>query len=1052
MMKLVAFLLLSISCCYGDIFQSFSLSAIQATADVTTRPAISIGTDNIVHVLYPDSSAPNHLNYIRWDGVTLPVTSTQIQGVQTPERGIYPAILASPFDSTHLHLAYANGGKLIYNYLNRITGTPAAVQVVPGPTVETFIHLLPTFTTPIIVFVSDDSRVVTATFSSGWNTQVITDLGTPSGFQFVHAAINQADMGVHILFGTSTQSVYCSQIGAVTACTPLSQPLGQGAVGVDSNGNAYVFGYTSTGTLFIKIHPDHSLENLPTPANVRRSGFVNLKVSGTVVHLLYNTLSNNALNHNTWTDGEWRYSIGDQVQAGGMALDHVGNVHFVSTPLVQLYSEVACPVGAASQGPCPCDVRGWFGYPTCTCQQDYYTTSVPSNGVYPPCTAVPCGVGAIAPTGPGSCHCGAVGYHGTTVYNQNTKSWTDCTVAPCGAGATGAPLCSCTNPNFVTLWNSSSQTWSACADVCAALNCQNTGNECLIGSCVNGACRTVQAPENMACSNGYCRNGMCANSACAPCAGGVCNGLACLGEPTNAFTTVSRGTGVCPVWDPITHTVTANPYDDSSSCTWTIPQLWTATVYIASVETCCDYFTFNQDPTFFNVGNRSVAGPASINFTSDGSNHGNFIIVATGGCRTNSDCVYPASSCYQTQGVCGSDGVCSGTVRTGSCGYANSGTCSGSVCVGQDYCVGANCPIPSDPCMVATCDSSSGNCGVTASPNGTACGGGRTCISGVCVGPGCGSCVGGVCDNGVCYGQANGFVVLGTGCPGWDANHDVAWTYPNNARCSWGFPAGYLVTLDMGRCESGFDGFTINHDPTFYTPPNLAPPVLGPGWVNFSSDPSVTFDFAIHARPACGADTDCPQTGSCLAPYGTCNNGLCQTQVAQGSCGSTACRPQSQCDLQGNCVGPVYLGATCETSGSCTATGGCLHRQCDPCVGGTCDTLIGIICQNQPLLFSVSGNGCPGWDQNGQVQFFYPNFASCTWTVPLGYKVTISVGFIEPGFDYLYFNGDASFKVDSSTASSNIPVLVGPVTISFNSDVSVTGNFQLVSSPYGIQN
>jgi len=94
----------------------------------------------------------------------------------------------------------------------------------------------------------------------------------------------------------------------------------------------------------------------------------------------------------------------------------------------------------------------------------------------------------------------------------------------------------------------------------------------------------------------------------------------------------------------------------------------------------------------------------------------------------------------------------------------------------------------------------------------------------------------------------------------------------------------------------------------------------------------------------------------------------------------------------------------------------------------------------------VSGtSGCPAWDNN-EVVFFYGINDACTWTIPAGYAVTTTVGFVEPDFDYITFNYDAT-HYDSNNKDS-IPVVVGPATIYFSSDLSTGGNFRLTASVF----
>jgi hypothetical protein len=94
----------------------------------------------------------------------------------------------------------------------------------------------------------------------------------------------------------------------------------------------------------------------------------------------------------------------------------------------------------------------------------------------------------------------------------------------------------------------------------------------------------------------------------------------------------------------------------------------------------------------------------------------------------------------------------------------------------------------------------------------------------------------------------------------------------------------------------------------------------------------------------------------------------------------------------------------------------------------------------------VAGGGCPDWDGNHQVQINYGNFQHCEWTIPAGYAVTTSVGFIESGYDALKYNGDQTRY--TGALLSILPVLVGPGRIYFDSDVSVTGSFSLTANVF----
>jgi hypothetical protein len=286
---------------------------------------------------------------------------------------------------------------------------------------------------------------------------------------------------------------------------------------------------------------------------------------------------------------------------------------------------------------------------------------------------------------------------------------------------------------------------------------------------------------------------------------------------------------------------------------------------------------------------------------------------------------------------------------------------------------------------------------------------------------------------------------MGTGCPDWDMNHQVIWHYNDEANCVWSFPDDFLVTIDMQTVESGNDGFRLNQDPTFYTPPAVVPPLMGRGWINFTSDIDVNGTFIITATVACQADSDCPYSQPCYAPQGTFVNGVCQPVYTTDPCASTdSCRPHKTCQ-NGVCAGPIYFGASCP-GGYCQPDASCRSAPCDPCVGGYCDSLLSFICDGQPLSgFSVSGSGCPAWDNNHHVDFFYQIFQNCVWTIPAGYVAEITILFIEPGFDFITLNYDGT-HYDSGTIPP--PAVVGPASIHFSSDVSNNGHFLLNAMPY----
>lgn len=385
--------------------------------------------------------------------------------------------------------------------------------------------------------------------------------------------------------------------------------------------------------------------------------------------------------------------------------------------------------------------------------------------------------------------------------------------------------------------------------------------------------------------------------------------------------------------------------------------------------------------------------------------------VSTGGpaCTGPSGCVTPPGQCFETQGICGVDGVCTYARKGAGAGCNDGDSCTDlDACDGLGACVGTPrvCNTPGGVCRESSGTCLGGSCLYALVAPGTGCNDGNACTtgdscndSGACGGtqlscnspPGQCHQAAGSCSDGSCnypYKNSGATCDDGNACTTGDTCNGTGGCAGTAMVCNSPPTQCHQAT---GTCSAGTCTYALK----------------SPGSLCNDGNACTTSD-TCNAAGACGGTamvcnsppTQCHQTaGSCSGgtcgyalktPGSVCNDGnACTTSDtcnAAGACGGSAVTcdsPPGQCyQAAGTCSGgtcgyaPKNSGATCNDNNACTTSdvcngsGGCggtaivcnsppsqCHQAVGSCSGGTCTYAlksVGSVCDD--------GNECTDSD------------------------------------------------------------------------------------------
>lgn len=561
-------------------------------------------------------------------------------------------------------------------------------------------------------------------------------------------------------------------------------------------------------------------------------------------------------------------------------------------------------------------------------------------------------------------------------------------------------------------------------DFCAAFPCPD-GTRCDAATrTCRALCDGVTCPPSSICepSTGQCvfrpdctSNNDCTNGSTCDgeelCVGGTCEGNVPISCDTNNPCVL----GIC---EEPTGNCELQVLPDTTPCPGGTCQNGVCNLSECNVDSDCG------DPLACNGFERCVGGTCTT---------GTPVLCTSSDPCAESFCAEPLGNCQtrpRPEGFdCGNGRIC----RSGACIAAECLTFSdcddGLACNGAERCTSAGncisgtpitCPDDNNPCTAESCSEPSGTCARTPLPEGTDCGNGRTCVSGICTQPP--PCTGNSdCDDGnVCNGSetctssgtcvdgpvppdgslcnTNGNVCLAEACvpPGsCNSNADCDDTNPctndtcNSGSCQNANVADFTQCGSSGNirlCRSGAclpltcqndadcdDGLVCNGAETCQFGAVCQPgsaldcsPYVGPCRSGSCNEVAGQCD-ATPIRDG----TVCATTGSCTG--GTCS-------FPPGECRSDAdCLPSTpNCNLfTSSCTAPPV---TCTTNADCAAGQFCVTAECTDLQGcsNDADCPPGTLCGNQICYLApncFSDLDCPVGEQC-EGQFCQPTSCS----------------------------------------------------------------------------
>jgi hypothetical protein len=398
------------------------------------------------------------------------------------------------------------------------------------------------------------------------------------------------------------------------------------------------------------------------------------------------------------------------------------------------------------------------------------------------------------------------------------------------------------------------------------------GTVCRAASC--------NATTNLRTAQGTCNNGACTSPAAASCAPYKCNGTACGNTcgTTNDCATPNicqgsscgkKGLGqICARADECASNFCAQGVCCNSACTATCQSCNIP----GAVGTCSNVAPGGVDPDA-----RCAAQPTST-CGRDGTCNG------SGGCRLHpatTQCAGP--SCSGDSAVAASFCDGSGTCRPGATQACSPFRCNSATGACFPSCDATAQCVPPNQCQNSICGTK---------PNGSSCGSGPECVSGVCAE--------GVCCNDACTGSCRSCTVGGA--------VGTCTSVPSGVAD----PKAMCAVTPATSC--GTDG-TCNGSGGCRNHPSGTP----------CRDASCSNGEAVLAASCNGSGT-CPMQTNMCAPY------LCSGTSCATSCQTSADCAQGVC-INNMCDSPKPNGAMCAGNGECASMlcveGVCCNNACD---------------------------------------------------------------------------------------------------------------------------